>query len=634
MDFFTAQDRSRSRTAWLVFLFICAVFVVVVAVYAVVLAVLFHTSADANFKWFDPRLFLMIGSGTLGLILIGSIAKISALSKGGGYVAESLGGRPILPATTDANERKVLNVVEEMAIASGVPVPQVYLMDGEKGINAFAAGYSVNDAVVAVTRGCIEQLNRDELQGVVAHEFSHILNGDMRLNIRLIGLLSGIMLIATIGRSILRSGSRSSYGKRRVRVKSSGKGGGQVYLLALLLLVVGYIGVLMGRLIQSAVCRQREFLADASAVQFTRNPFGIAGALKKIGGYAAGSKIQSPAAGEACHMFFVKAVSALFATHPPLAERIKRIDPSVAAELLTGAVPERQAAAGAAAWDALNPSVSRISASAPAVIQQVGKITPGHVSLGTAFLAALPSAAKEAAGEILGASALVCALLLSKDAEEKEKQTALLEKSAPLEMRRQVKKLDQALTDLNPRLRLPTLDLALPALRLMSVQQYETLKGYIDALATADDRLSIFEFSVKEVIVSRVEAAFTPRTPKIRYKSITALADDCVNLISALAAAGHANPQDAEKAFRAGLAVLPLKTEKADMPTIGGIPFQALHVALSRFAASSPGVKKAVFEACAHCVLYDKTVSISEAELLRAIAYAMDIPLPPFLPDR
>jgi len=224
MDFFTAQDRSRSRTAWLVFLFICAVFVVVVAVYAVVLAVLFHTSADANFKWFDPRLFLMIGSGTWGLILIGSIAKISALSKGGGYVAESLGGRPILPATTDANERKVLNVVEEMAIASGVLVPQVYLMDGEKGINAFAAGYSVNDAVVAVTRGCIEQLNRDELQGVVAHEFSHILNGDMRLNIRLIGLLSGIMLVATIGRSILRSGSRSSYGKRRVRVKSSGKG--------------------------------------------------------------------------------------------------------------------------------------------------------------------------------------------------------------------------------------------------------------------------------------------------------------------------------------------------------------------------------------------------------------------------
>ncbi len=631
MDFFAAQDRSRRKTVRLVFLFICAVAAVVVAVYAVVMAVLFQTSSASDFKWVDPRLFLMIGCGTLALILIGSISKIAALSKGGSYVAESLGGRPIQPATTDANERKVLNVVEEMAIASGVPVPQVYLLDKEKGINAFAAGYSPSDAVVAVTQGCVEQLNRDELQGVVAHEFSHILNGDMRLNIHLMGFLSGIMLIATIGRSILRSGSRT----RRVRVKSSGKGGGQVYLIALLLVVVGYIGVLMGRLIQSAVCRQREFLADASAVQFTRNPFGLAGALKKIGGFAAGSKIRSPAAGEACHMFFVKAVSALFATHPPLTERIKRIDPGFSGELETGRMPAMQAGMkAAAAWDSLDSSVSHISASAPALVNQVGKITPEHVFLSAALLSALPNTVREAAGDILGASALVCALLLSREPTEKEKQKALLEKTAPLEMLRQVAKLDHALKNLNPRLRLPALDLAIPGLRLMSLQQYETLKGYIETLATADERWSIFEFSVKEVILSRVEAAITARSPKIRYKSITPLADDCVRLVSALARAGHRDAQNAEKAFRAGIAAVPVKLREAAMPPAENISFKDLHTALTRFSASSPGVKKAVFDACAHCVLYDKTVSVSEAELLRAVAYAMDIPLPPFLPDR
>jgi Zn-dependent protease with chaperone function len=301
MDFFKEQDKSRTKATQLIGLFILAVLAVVLAVYAIAVIIMFFHGArqpgfsPAGFHWVQPRLGFWVGfhwvqprlgfwvvSVTLLVIFISSITKIIALAKGGSTVAENLGGRLINASTTDADERKLINVVEEMSIASGVPVPQVYILDREKGINAFAAGYSPNDAVVAVTRNCLKLLNRDELQGVIAHEFSHILNGDMRLNIRLIGFLSGIMVLANIGYLILRSrtGSRKS--------------GAQIVLIGMGLLVIGFVGQLFGRIIQAAVSRQREYFADASSVQFTRNPRGISGALKKIGGLMQGSRIQSP----------------------------------------------------------------------------------------------------------------------------------------------------------------------------------------------------------------------------------------------------------------------------------------------------------------------------------------------------
>src|SRR5690606_28971990 len=246
--------------------------------------------------------------------------------QGGSVVAGLLGGLPVNPATDDPDERRLVNVVEEMAIASGVPVPAIYVLPGEESINAFAAGYGVHDAAVAVTRGALKHLTRDELQGVIAHEFSHILNGDMRLNIRLIGLLHGLLLLALIGRVLLRSGGRS-----RGRRKEKG-GSVQVALIGLGLVLLGYIGVFFGKLIKAAASRQREYLADAAAVQFTRNPEGIAGALKKIGALGAGSRIVHPRAEELSHLYFASGLrssfAGLFATHPPLVERIRRIDPS------------------------------------------------------------------------------------------------------------------------------------------------------------------------------------------------------------------------------------------------------------------------------------------------------------------
>jgi Zn-dependent protease with chaperone function len=333
MDFFEAQEEARRRTRRLVGLFAAAVLAIILAIYIPA-----HLLAGPGpVGRFDPALFGIVAGGVLLLVGAGSGYRTLQLRRGGPAVAELLGGRRIAPETTDPEERRLVNVVEEMAIASNLPVPAIYIMDDEEGINAFAAGHSPEDAAVAVTRGTLRSLTRDELQGVIAHEFSHILNGDMRLNLRLMGLLFGILLLAVVGRLLLnvrsgparRGGSGSGGGKRG--------GDGRVVLIGLVLILVGYIGVFFGRLIQAAVSRQREFLADAAAVQFTRNPAGIGGALLKIEtsgeGGGAGSGVQNPHAEEAGHLFFAsnlrrRALRGL-ATHPPLEERIRRIDPAL-----------------------------------------------------------------------------------------------------------------------------------------------------------------------------------------------------------------------------------------------------------------------------------------------------------------
>ncbi len=303
--------------------FAIAVVCIILSVYIASVLIFNGTSAyrqaghaASEFVVWDPAIFLYATLGTLAVVICGSLYQTAALAKGGSAVAESLGGRPIGVDTTDPDERRLRNVVEEMALASGVPVPSVYVLEDE-GINAFAAGHTPEDAAVAVTHGCMVLLNRDELQGIIGHEFSHILNGDMRLNIRLMGILFGILCLAVIGRLLLYPGGRSGRDKN------------PVMLLGIALIVIGAIGVFFGRLIQAALSRQRELLADASSVQFTRNPAGLSGALQKIG--LAGSRIASPHAGEASHMFFENGLSipflSMLATHPPLGERIRAIDP-------------------------------------------------------------------------------------------------------------------------------------------------------------------------------------------------------------------------------------------------------------------------------------------------------------------
>lgn len=300
MDFFERQEKAHRNTKLLVVYFVIGVALLIAAVYVASLLIFagagsrhnYYNGEQIPFALWNPKLFFAVAIGTLAVVAIGSISKTAELAQGGSAVAEMLGGRLVNSNTIDPDERKLLNVVEEMALASGIPVPQVYVLDQEPGINAFAAGHSTSDAVVTVTRGCMKLLTRDELQGVIGHEFSHILNGDMRLNIRLMGTIFGILCLAVIGRVLLQMRSGSSRDRNPLP------------LLGLVLLAFGWIGVIFGRLIQAAVSRQREFLADASSVQFTRNPAGITGALKKIGGLSYGSKLQAAHADEASHMFF------------------------------------------------------------------------------------------------------------------------------------------------------------------------------------------------------------------------------------------------------------------------------------------------------------------------------------------
>jgi len=281
MDFFGHQERARRHTSWLVALYALAVGCIIVAVYLVfAVALAANGDGDTPSSLWDPTLFAGVAVAISALVFAGSFFKTMQLSKGGSVVATSLGGRLVAPNTRNGDERKLLNVVEEMALAAGIAVPQVYLLDGESGINAFAAGFSPRDAVIGVTRGCVETLTRDELQGVIAHEFSHIVNGDMRLNIRLMGILFGILMLTIVGRVLLRTAYFSGGGSSRGGKK---QGGNPLPFIGLALMIIGYIGVFFANLIKSAISRQREYFSDASAVQYTRNPSGISGALKKIG---------------------------------------------------------------------------------------------------------------------------------------------------------------------------------------------------------------------------------------------------------------------------------------------------------------------------------------------------------------
>ena len=308
MDFFDLQDAARRRTNILVVYYVLAVFAIAISVYLVIVAM--FNRDPFGFYW-DLGLFLTVVLSTLAVVGVGTLIRGLQLKQGGQVVAEMLGGSLADSLSKDISVKRLVNVVEEMALASGTPVPPVYILEDETGINAFAAGFSTGDAVIGVTRGCLDNLNREQLQGVIAHEFSHIINGDMRLNIRLMSVLAGILSIATIGYVLLRTAAFSSHRYRR-RESRGGREALLFIMLGIALIVVGYVGVFFAKVIKSAVSRQREYLADASAVQFTRNPQGLAGALKVIGGLASGSKMVSEHAEEASHLFFASGVTSLF----------------------------------------------------------------------------------------------------------------------------------------------------------------------------------------------------------------------------------------------------------------------------------------------------------------------------------
>jgi Zn-dependent protease with chaperone function len=611
MDFFAHQDRARRNTSLLVLLYALAVTGIIVSVYLVVRLVfgsMEEPAPTAATGLWDAGQFLWVSISVLALVLTGSLFKTMQLSAGGSAVASSLGGRPVAPDTRDADERRLLNVVEEMALAAGIAVPQVYLLDSEPGINAFAAGFTTRDAVIGVTRGCVQQLSRDELQGVIAHEFSHIVNGDMRLNIRLMGILFGILMLTIVGRILIRT---AHMGQSRSR--NDKKGGNPLPFLGLALIIIGYIGVFFANLIKSAISRQREYLSDASAVQFTRNPSGIAGALKKIGGLKAGSMVSNAHASEASHLFFGSiggfSLGAMLATHPPLAERIKRLDP------------------------AFNPEISRLM-NADGGTVAAGTAGFEGASAGTANLGAaattlrnLPATLLDEAHDPVGARVIIYALLWSDDSDVQRKQQRALEGGDPQAVSR-LSTIRKPIADLPDISRLPLAELAVPAMRLMPNAEYARFRETLQALIEADSEINLFEFALSHMIIRHVAPAFEhPDKAPVHYRKLESILPACRTVLVALAAWGSGDRRMAQDAYEAGLKAL--GQPPAPMMDAQAVSLKAVSDALDKLAQASPALKRLVVEACAACIKADGVIAGAESDLLRAIADAMDIPMPP-----
>ena len=655
MDFFAHQDRARRQTSLLVFYFGLAVVLIVLAVYlafwVVLNAAALKTRGSAALPLWEPQLLVWVCGGTVAVIAGGTFFKILQLRGGGAAVAGLLGGTPVLRGTQDFRQRQLLNVVEEMAIAAGVPVPAAYVLEREDGINAFAAGLTPDDAVVGVTRGCLERLSRDELQGVVAHEFSHILNGDMRLNLRLMGVLHGILIIALLGYVLFRSVLYARVGSSSRRGK---EGGGRmaIVLLGVALIVIGYVGVFFARLIQSAVSRQREFLADASAVQFTRNPPGLAGALKKIGALVVGSRLEEPNARAASHLFFGNALRPAWfswtATHPPLTERIRRLEPTFDGQLPTAAPrpaladarPAGQAGAlpglvpGAAALPALAGAapVGRVAWDPAALVAQIGAPTGAHLEFAARLRQALPAALVEAMQSPAGAQAVLYCLVLDAAPAVRRTQLAALKAAAPPDVGAEVDRLQAPVDALPAGYRIAVLDLALPALKDLPAAALAAFQQTVRQLAEADQEINLFEYALQAVLKHRLRAWLEPNaSAQVEYYSLNPVRAQCRLLLSALAHLG-AGEVSAERAF--STAAAPLGTVGA----LGLVPAEqcslaAVDQALEGLSRLAHPLRRRVLTACTQLVLADRQVQVDEAELLRAIAATLDCPMPPLLAD-
>ena len=663
--FFEHQRLARRNTRTMVILFVLAVVAVVLAVDLVLAAGWLWGMSElrtrhvppgqapslAMLKTVPPSLFVWGALGTLAVILSASLAKIAGLREGGEAIARIANARLVAANTRDPLERRLLNVVEEMAIASGVRVPKVYVMDGEAGINAFAAGYDVSNAIVAVTRGTLEALNRDELQGVIGHEFSHILNGDMWLNIKMLGTLAGIVFIGALGAFVMRSVSES-----RGR-KESGAGG--LFALGLALFVVGYVGLFFARLIKAAVSREREFLADASSVQFTRNPDGIAGALDQIRGAPSGARISGRFAEELSHMFFGQALklrfSGFFSTHPPLDERIRRVNPrfqpstyrKARAPALSEAAPEGGAGAQALGSEALGFSStgrrtgdisSEWGRSAGESARLVGTLDAGKIDYAARLLASLPPPLRESLRELDGARGALTALLLAPAEEVMRPQLQALETAGQHALAERARAAAVHTQRLGPAFHLPVIDLALTVVKGATEAAKTELIAALEAVAYADRRVSLHEFVVLTLVREQLSPQTKPGgTPSRKLADLQAEAQTVLVLIAHAGTRGDATGARQaylQAALRAGAKEMGLAGAEAAAPSAAaGLSLEAARAALEALKQLAPLEKALLIKGLFAAATADGTLRVAEAELMRMVGAVLDCPLPPLLQE-
>tara|TARA_B110000305_G_scaffold87228_1_gene98330 strand:- start:2056 stop:3948 length:1893 start_codon:yes stop_codon:yes gene_type:complete len=620
MDFFESQSLALRNTRFLLLLFLLAVASLIVLTNLLLFAFINFEdtthieTGQYNFSW---QAFFATSCGVVLLITLASLFRLLSLRKGGAAIAELLDGELLVNAQGDLNKHQLLNVVEEMAIASGTPVPPVYLI-ADPAINAFAAGYSSGDAVIGVTYGAMESLTRDELQGVIAHEFSHILNGDMRLNIRLMGILYGILMLALVGRAVL-------YG-----VRGRGRTNTAVLVLGVGLMFVGFLGQFFGNLIKAAVSRQREFLADASAVQFTRNPKGIADALKRIGGYEAGSVLQHPESAELSHSFFSQGVSfsfaSLMATHPDLTERIKRIEPLWDGEALAPTPPEpttaKHSPAGVMGFS------SSVNIDADEVLNHIGNPQQSQVDLARQVIASLPDDYTAAAREPFSARALVYLLMLNQSNDARTQQLSHLKASSDLGVYDVLEALIKHEHLLKPEMKLPLLELTFPTLRQLSYAQYKMFMTNLNVMVRADNIVSLSEWAVLKMISKHLGEVFEAKHSRVRHDTLESVRGHCEVLLSLLAYCDKQSGVSPVVAFLAGKTELGLEVQLKDKKDLN---FKKMNAALNALAELHPLRKPKLIKACIKTVTADQAVSVIESELLRTIADTLECPMPPML---
>jgi len=652
VDFYSRQAAARGQSRWLVFSFIVALLAVALALDFVLFTFIASRNSYYGFNALgyaaaNPGEVVFCTLAVMGVLGIASLYKSMELRGGGGVVARSLGGVLVTADTTDFKRKRLLNVIEEMAIASGVPMPEVYVLEQEPGINAFAAGHTPANAAVTVTQGALDRLSRDELQGVIGHEFSHILNGDMRLNIQLMGWVFGLFVIGLIGRLILQFSPRGS--DRR-------DSNAAFLALGFAIMVLGYVGLLAGRILQAAVSRQRERLADASGVQFTRNPQGLKGALVKIAALPDGSALVAADAEQAAHMFFAEGLSRVFATHPPILERIRELDPHFDMRELerAAAEPDQQPSAaevaGLAAAQAPSAAarsqfagggglggfgqISRSGAGvgiaqAARAVAQVGQPDTAHIEHAQAVRLALPPGARELTESPGGAQALVVALLISADPAVRERQLESLAKSANAATVEVIQRVIPIAQALNPMLRLPILQRAFPALRRSTVPQRKALVKLVNDLIHADARVDVFEFCLAMLLETLLNDELSASRPHGKL-TLEDEAGEISLLFATLAQIGAQDEQAARAAYEVGIStVLPMRRP----PFVAAPDWQQkLSAAFPRLGQLHPFAKKAVIEGLVKTVANDEMLMDEEAELLRTVCAVLHCPLPPMLP--
>jgi Zn-dependent protease with chaperone function len=631
VNFFEQQDIARKKTRYLILL-LCMAVASLIAITTLFVATTFffgqqqqtpdqQITFKAILNSISFEMFAVISLIVIFVILSGSLYKLFQIRAGGKTIAEALDGRLISTETNIFAERKVLNVVEEMAIAAGTPVPPVYLIEDDS-VNAFAAGHSQRDAVIGITRGAIELLNREELQGVIAHEFSHVFHGDMKLNMRLIAILHGILLLGLIGQFLVRNGfysrSRSSKDNGKFAIIAFGLG----------LIIIGYAGTFFGNLIKAAVSRQREFLADASSVQYTRNPTGIGNALKKLGGHSGSSQLSSPNAAEFSHLYFAEGLShflSLMATHPKLEERIKRIEPYWNGEFIYTSAKDEEEKLAENYSSTPSQLAPQQTLGVIAALSQIGQPSPEHLAYAQQTLNTLEGRLRDATRHPLSAQVIIFGLLLSKntDTTERNQQWALATNIIPEQDLAEMASIAEMAAAAEENLRLPLLELCLPTLKTLDQISIEKFLGVVHQFIYADGRVSGMEWAINHILRHHLlEIAVGSQTYQL-----TDLTNELSQLLSMIAHAGNKELHSCETAFAA--ASNELQLENIRLIERQKLTLTDVDTALERLSQLKPLQKPKLLKALSQCVLADGQITQREAELLRAIAAAMDCPIPP-----